>query len=223
MKKITATAIALFVYGSTALFAQHITYGIKGGANITGGVNYSQAANGSLAEMGFPATDLHFKSRLLFAYHAGVYGNVTLSKKLSLQPEVLYSNQQYKLRAPYNVYGMSGTAELYFKLQYINIPVMVQYHTSPRFYIEAGPQAGILLSIKGTGSATQFGSETKDLKSSSRTIDLSLAAGAGYHLPKLPVGFYARVTGGLNPVIKNNNGSYRNYQGQLGVYLQLRK
>lgn len=36
-------------------------------------------------------------------------------------------------------------------LSYINVPVMVQYNATPEFYLEAGPEFGLLVNAQAKG------------------------------------------------------------------------
>lgn len=63
-----------------------------------------------------------------------MFSNFPLSKELSVQPEVVYSRQ--------------GANDAYVedKLNYINIPILVQYRLKKGFRFHSGPQLGLLAS-----------------------------------------------------------------------------
>jgi hypothetical protein len=50
-------------------------------------------------------------------FHVGVYGESFISESFSIQPELLYSQQGYKIT------NSSGT---FTKLDYINLPIMLE-------------------------------------------------------------------------------------------------
>ncbi|BAV10293.1 Outer membrane protein beta-barrel domain-containing protein [Filimonas lacunae] len=221
MKKVVFTAALLMII--CVSFAQRFTYGLKAGVNITGAISYNKAANATLAAMGYPVKDMIFSSRLCAAFHGGAFVNLALGKKWYLQPEVLYSSQQYKLRSHYSYYDLSGVASLDFDLTCINVPIMMQYRIKPRLYLEAGPQIGFLTKINVKGTSTHFGGQTRDMLSQSNTVECSLALGLGYQLQKIPLGFYTRATLGLTNVLTTKEASYRNYIGQAGIFYQFGK
>ncbi len=117
--------------------------------------------------------------------NAGLFANFAFSEMLSLQPEVLYSGQGAK----YNLLGTEITA----KLDYINIPILLQFNASG-FYAEIGPQLGILMSSSVEGGGISI--ETDDLY---KSTDIGAGIGLGF---KLDSGFGAgvRYTMGLTSI-----------------------
>jgi len=61
-------------------------------------------------------------------FHLGVYGSIPLSKKLSLNPELQYIKKQ-----------LPGD---YFRLNYLELPVLFNYQISNWFALELGPSIG---------------------------------------------------------------------------------
>ncbi len=104
------------------------TFGAKGGINIAG-TTYKDPS---------PFSDGDTKARL--AFYLGVYMNRPVNEKFSIQPELLFSSQGLRL-------ADSGTGtNRRTVMNYLNIPIMAQYRINDRFYAEAGPQIGLLLS-----------------------------------------------------------------------------
>ncbi len=127
MKHKICTLLLCLSVGITVAQAQS-TFGVKGGINM---------ASTTYKETGPFATD-NAKTRL--AFYLGVYANRPMNDKLSIQPELLFSSQGF--RRP----DQGSRTNWRNVTNYLSIPVMVQYKINDRFYAEAGPQIGILLS-----------------------------------------------------------------------------
>jgi hypothetical protein len=101
------------------------TAGIKGGYNLS-----SVSFDGSS------------ETEKLNGFHIGIYGESFIGEHISIQPEILYSQQGYKIT------DNSGTYKQ--KLNYINIPLMLKLYPVKSFFLEAGPQIGFSISHKET-------------------------------------------------------------------------
>src|SRR5438874_1100662 len=115
MKKISLFFCTLFLAG--ALFAQNANIGLKGGLNVA-----TIKVNGS-NEWG---------SKL--GFNGGLLAHVHLSPQLALQPEVVYSSQGAKYTITDGEHTLS--------LNYINIPLQLQYMFGNGFRLQTGPQVG---------------------------------------------------------------------------------
>lgn len=143
-------------------------------------------------------------------YHAGVGYNlggyaVIKFKKFSVQPELLYSNQEQYFTTPYY-------SNLKTTLNYINIPVLFKYYLTGSLHVQAGPQLGILASSTGDLNQIQNGFivgqpvTNQNLNSYLKNTDFSLAFGAGINLgPKLNLTI--RYTVGITDINKNSGGA----------------
>jgi hypothetical protein len=222
MKKILFAALLLLaMLFATDTNAQRIAAGIKAGINYSGINNYQQSIYQAYPEI---PPGLDFTSEPYFNFQGGGFVNIRLTGKLHLQPELLYSQQGYHFSAPYTSASQSinSTVHLYIRQTYFNIPVLLQYALWKGVQVTAGPQLGFL--SKGELVAElDNNKQTRDAKFSS--IDLSVAFGAQYRLPLLPLGFYGRYTAGLNNINndKNRNYSLKNQVAQLGVFYQFGK
>ena len=128
MKTIYVT-IALMMASIISLNAQNrknkAIAGIKGGYNVS---SVSFDGNSETAK--------------LHGFHIGVYGESYIGEYFSVQPEILYSQQGYKI--------IDGNATYTQKLDYINIPLMLKMYPAKSFFLEAGPQIGFSISHKET-------------------------------------------------------------------------
>ncbi len=190
MKKLILSGVfAIGAFLSTQ--AQNIHFGLKGGLNIN-----------KMTNMDYAKTQAGF--------HVGGFVNIGLTEEWAIQPELLYSGQGVKRDVP------SPFADITLKTDYINIPVMVQYSIVPSFYLEAGPQVGILV-----GAKEKVGSNSKDVKSKLSGADFGLGFGCGY---KFDCGFgvSGRYVFGLSNAITNDyiNSTSKNSVAQIGVFYQ---
>src|SRR5689334_10773241 len=139
MKKISLFVSTLLFTG--AVLAQNASIGLKGGLNVA-----TIKVNGT-NEWG---------SKL--GFHGGLLAHVHLSPQLALQPEVVYSSQGAK-------YTISN-GEHTLSLNYINIPLQLQYMFNNGFRLQTGPQVGFLAGVKDKIQQTETGYfTTQDFKS----------------------------------------------------------
>ncbi|GFZ76652.1 hypothetical protein GCM10011531_02390 [Aquaticitalea lipolytica] len=74
------------------------------------------------------------------SFHIGFYSESFLNDNVSLQIELLYSQQGYELSDEGGTYTQ--------KLNYINLPLMLKAYPSDNFFLEAGPQVGYAITHK---------------------------------------------------------------------------
>jgi hypothetical protein len=158
MKK-TILLLALGLGISTAAQAQYrgrggnVSLGIKAGASLTDFVGVN-------AHDGFGNT---YENR--FGFHAGVFANIGFAKLFAFQPELLYSQKGAKTQ----------NVDERFRLHYVDVPLVFHFNTDG-FFLEAGPQVGILLAAK-----RQVGNTSVDIDNY-KTVDFGYVAGLGYQL-----------------------------------------
>lgn len=137
MKKLIFIGILFFSF--SALQAQEMGFGIKGGLNFAT----------------FTGDDVdNIDSRT--GFHLGLLAEFGLSESFAIQPEILYSAQGVK------------QGDETWKLDYLTIPVMVKYYATDAFSIEAGPYIGfnttsefdmdgVTMDLKDDTESTDFG------------------------------------------------------------------
>lgn len=140
-----------------------------------------------------------FDSRI--GIHAGLLGHIHLNDDFALQPEIVYSMQGAK----------SGNSEL--KLDYINIPVLVQYMFDNGFRLQAGPQLGFLINAKAENN-----NSSSDLKDQFKSLDAGLSFGVGYVHPPTGFGIDARYNFGINDISESSNVESTNRGFQIGIF-----
>jgi hypothetical protein len=181
-------AIAMLIALAINLQAQRISGGIKGGLNISdvAGINGDNRLSG----------------------HVGVFLNSKLAAQWSIQPELLYSGQGQQFRV--------ANEEFTLALSYLQIPIMFQYHATKQFYIDFGPQIGILL------AANQKNDDDKwEVDEYYKKADVGLAVGIGFNLTR-QLGLYGRYIVGLADISRRNLPDYSNRVGQIGLSFKLK-
>ncbi|RYY93203.1 MAG: PorT family protein [Chitinophagaceae bacterium] len=179
--------LGLALAAGTLAHAQLPKLGIKAGLNIA-----------SLSSEG--TNDL--KSRL--GAHGGLLVHIHLGPQFALQPEVLYSAQGAKQEF--------GNTEQVYKLDYLNVPFMLQYMFRNGFRIEAGPQVGLMLSAKQSDDEG-----TDDIKSSFKQADFGVGFGLNY-LSQTGFGIGGRYNLGVTNINKVGPGDVKNRVGQISVF-----
>ncbi len=187
MKKLFCIVSAT-VFTASLISAQQAQFGLKAGVNVA-------SANVS------PGADYDSKAGL----HVGGLAHIHLSKNFALQPEVVYSMQG----------GERGDTKL--KLNYINIPLLVQYMTDNGFRLQTGPQLGFLTLAK-----TETGNVEINLKDNFNSTDFSWAFGMGYLFPE-GIGLDARYNLGISDVWDANAAKIKNSVFQFGIFYQFKQ
>jgi hypothetical protein len=181
MKKISLLVVSVFL--STLLFAQRgADFGIKAGLNV---------ANMSI-EPDVRNTDVRL------GLHAGLLAHIHLAPEWALQPELVYSGQGFE----------DKVSNVTWKLDYINVPIMIQYMFNNGFRLEAGPQVGFLASAK---------IDNTDIKDDLKKIDAGLGFGIGY-LSYSGFGIDARYNLGLSNVNDGGSTELKNRVFQVGLF-----
>ena len=184
MKKLFLGIMPLLV--SAALFAQDPKYGLKAGLNLSTITN-----NGSSMKPGV---------------HVGAIAHIHATPAFSLQPEIYYSNQGAKISL------VGSNADSRINLNYINVPILLQYNFHNGFRLQGGPQIGFLIEAKN-----KTGNLETNVASVYKTADFSIPVGLSY-LDYSGFGLDMRYNIGVTNVVKNSSTSYRNSVLQLGVF-----
>jgi opacity protein-like surface antigen len=193
MKQLSMLVLA--VMASVAVRAQSASFGLKGGLN--------------LATLSVSQDSRDFQNRA--GFFGGLFAHVPLGTQLAIQPEVVYSSQGTK-------YTDDDNFEHNLRLNYVNIPVMLQAMVGRGFFAEVGPQIGFLVGAADKIGDVETGAvTTKDFKKN----DVALGFGLGYSgMSGLGIG--ARYNLGLTDI--NNSGLSNNLKNnvlQIGLTYQL--
>lgn len=172
-----------FAQEKAASSASPVRFGLKAGLNVS-----TISSDDAKAKAGI---------------YGGVFANIPVASDFSIQPEVLYNGMGAKNR---------DYSDVRLNLDYISVPVMVQYNVLPALYLEAGPQFSFAINkkIKGDGGSA-------DVSRFYKGFDFGLGLGAGYYFEQ-GFGVTARYVAGLTDIIENNQtDAIRNGVFQVGI------
>lgn len=195
MKTKLAVLIALVFFTQAAMAQFNI--GIKGGVNIN------------------KVDGRAFRDEFRYGYHLGGFAEIGLGGKLSIQPEVLFNQFQTRADSSFsNVYQNSVNISNYqnVKLNYLSIPLLLNYKLGNLLSLQAGPQYGIL--IDQSKNLLQNGKEAF------KNGDFSLIGGAQIHISKLRLaGRYVVGLSNISDISEQNKWKNQGFQLSLGFSL----
>lgn len=201
-------ALTLFLTASFGmLHAQNdnvtTEFGVKGGFNMSNFLSDDDEA-----------TD----ENILYGFNAGVYATLPISNFVAIQPEVLFTTRGSELEYDTDL----GSGNTKFKLNYIEVPLLVRVNITKNFNLQAGGYASYLVSSKVTGDgAVDFEEEidTDDLNK----FDAGIVAGVGVDFSPISIG--VRYNYGLTTIGKERTIAGETYRfpdaknSNLSVYL----
>jgi Outer membrane protein beta-barrel domain len=153
------SVIFLGLAANGLLYAQGVRLGVKGGLNVSKVYADDQ--------------------RAVAGYHAGVFAQRHIYKKIALQTELLVSAKGI-------VVAPLLTEKSTYKLNYMDLPVLLVVKLASSVEIHAGGYASYLLSVsRSTSDNLRFsGTDKEDFNK----IDLGLIAGMGFDTGKIQFG-----------------------------------
>ncbi|MHA6280910.1 porin family protein [Salinimicrobium sp. CAU 1759] len=176
MKKLLFVVVLLF---SGAMTAQTLNFGAKAGVNFA-------------TLSGDDVDDADSRT----GFHLGLIGEIMLTDRFAVQPEVLYSAQ-----------GAEGDGATW-KLDYVAVPVMAKYFVTNGLSLEAGPQFSF-----NTTSEVEGEGETVDIDAES--MDIGLGLGLGYQFMQ-SIFVQARYNMGFSDVVEDLDAKNSVFQLSLG-------
>ena len=193
--KLAIMAIALLT--AQAASAQfHI--GAKGGANLV------------------KVDGKSFKDEFRYNYHVGGFAEIGLTRdgKLTLQPEVLFNQYSTTLDSNFkSIYeNVLSSEQAHVKLNYLTIPILLNYRLIGPLYLQAGPAFSILMNqdknfLQNGGEAFKNG-------------DFSMIGGAQVRIAKIYLsGRYVVGLANINDI--DNQEKWKSQAIQLSVGLSL--
>ena len=161
--------------------------------------------------------DDSYKTNLVPGLTVGGFAHYLLNHKMALQGELLYSREGTKWEfEPTNQKGNIRTSQ-------VRIPILFQYDVDKQFYVEAGPQAKLLLTVYQKIK----GEDRFSLKELYKNGSLGAAAGVGYRFTGNKEGLSAslRYFTNFGRVNKTNvnGGNLKIYGFMLGLQYRLWK
>ena len=186
--------LLVLLIAAQASFAQ-FTLGVKGGANIT-------KVNGR-----------SFADEYTYGYHLGGFAIIGLGGRIGIQPEVLFNQYQTRTGTEFrNIYQNALSGNNNVKLNYLSIPILLNYKLGSFVSLQAGPQFGVLLDRNK--NLFENGREAFDRG------DFSMLGGAQLSLGKIKLnGRYFVGMNNINDI--DNRDQWKNQGWQLSVGLGL--
>ena len=157
-----------------------------------------------------------FKDEFRYGYHVGGFAEIVVTKdrKLSIQPEVLFNQYSTTLDSNFKaVYqNVINSDQSHVKLNYLSVPILVNYKFIGPVYLQAGPAFSILMD-----QSKNFLQNGKDAFSKG---DFSMIGGAQVRLAKLYLsGRYVIGLANINDI--DDKDKWKSQAIQLSVGLSL--
>ena len=157
-----------------------------------------------------------FDDEFRYGYHLGGFAEIVLTqdKKLSLQPEVLFNQYSTTLDSSYKeIYeGIINSSQSKVKLNYLAIPILLNYKLFGPLQLQAGPAFGILMDQNK--NFLQNGADAF------KKGDFSMVAGAQIRLSKIYLtGRYVIGLNNINDI--DNQDKWKSQVVQLSLGLTL--
>jgi len=168
--------------------------GIKGGANIT------------------KIDGKSFKDEFAYGYHLGGFMELGLGSKFSLQPEVLFNQYASTVDSNFSHIYQNVFKSNNIKLNYLSIPLILNYKLIGPISLQAGPQFGILIDknknlLENGGNAFKNG-------------DFWMMGGAQVKLAALRItGRYGIGLSNINDIDNQDKWKSQGFQLSLGLAL----
>ncbi|MEQ6166354.1 porin family protein [Ekhidna sp. MALMAid0563] len=147
-------------------------------------------------------------SESTYFFMGGFFISEKLSNDISLGGEIIYSLDGGK----YNLSSFGSFGTYTDRFHYLSIPVLLKYHASKYFNVNAGPQIGFLLKAEEDDgrSKTDF---TDDVK----PMNFSAAFGAELNLKAMDIGF--RYVLGLSNINDIEDTTFEVNLSTIQIYL----
>lgn len=157
---------------------------------IKGGLNFSSLY-----------TKDSYDSKMLTGFNIGFFSKVPITQHVAIQPELYFTTKGSEVT--YNNTFVDGIAR--FKLNYIELPLLLAVNLTDNFNIHAGPYVAYMLSGKVTNQSNvnAFDFEGNVNSDDFNRVDAGLAVGAGVDFGSL--GFGVRYNYGLSTVGKERS------------------
>jgi hypothetical protein len=193
MKTLLSLALALLI--SQLMMAQfHL--GVKAGANIV------------------KVDGKSFKEEFRYGYNLGGFAEIGLSPKFSFQPEVMFNQYSTSLDSNYkSIYeNVIASNQSKVKLNYLSIPLLLDYKFLGPLHLQVGPQFSVLMS--------QDKNFLQNGKEAFKNGDFSMVAGAQLKLAQLRVtGRYIIGLSNINDIDNQDKWKSQVIQLSLGIAL----
>ena len=180
---------------------------------VKGGVNFSNMYTNDVDD-----------NNVLTTFNLGFYASIPVTSFIAIQPEFLYSRKGAELTYD-NVFA---TGKAKFKLNYIEVPVLLKINLTKNFNVHAGPYFAYLINAQVTNETNggTFDFEDNFNNDDFNKFDVGLSAGLGFDFESIGIG--ARYNYGLSTVGKERSVGGTTYtfpdgkNSNISVYLSLK-
>jgi hypothetical protein len=192
MKKTILLSLIVLLFTSLTINAQGIHLGAKAGGSAT-------KLDGQPFSNGFN-----------FAYHAGAFLEINFNHKWGIQPELLFSQSNFQTLN--NVNQITFPSDTHLQLNYLSIPILLNFKPGKLVTLQLGPQFSIL--------TNKNDNLTTSAQNAFKNGDFAMVGGLQFNLGALKI--YGRYLIGLNNVgdVSNQN-NWKSQQIQAGIGLKL--
>jgi hypothetical protein len=192
MKKKSLALLTIALALTSISLAQGFNAGVKGGVNI------------------FKVDGKSFKEEFLFGYNLGGWAEIYFSEKWGIQPEVMWSQTNFRTGDQFNDVYPQGLNDFKGKLNYISIPLLLSFRPAKFISFQAGPQFGILIDQ----GKSVFENGVDAFKSG----DFSMLGGLQLNLGGLRVGGrYVVGLANINDIDDNEKWKNQGFQVYVGA------
>lgn len=182
---IKSLALITLILGATATTLQAQVSNGEAQFGVKGGVNFSNMYTEDVND-----------NNVLTSFNAGIYATLPITSFIAIQPEVLYSRKGSELT--YDNAFATGTAQ--FKLNYIEVPILVKANLTKNLNIHAGPYFAYLVDAQIKNESDTFNFEDNLDNDDFNKFDAGISAGIGLDFESIGIG--ARYNYGLTTVGK---------------------
>jgi hypothetical protein len=203
----------ILILGLTTLASAQVNDGTTAQFGVKGGVNFSN----------FYVEDVD-DNNVLTSFNAGLFATIPLNDFLAFQPELLYSRKGSEL--VYDNAIASGSAK--FKLNYIELPVLLKINVAKNLSVHAGPYVAYLIDaqVSNETDSGSFDFEDNYDNDDFNKFDVGLSAGVGLDFDNLGIG--VRYNYGLSTIGKERTVAGQTYtipdgkNSNISAYLTLK-
>jgi len=187
--KLLTLVLSVMIF--SAAHSQSFHLGIKGGANMN------------------KITGKSFNDEFSYGYHLGGFAEIGLGNKFSVQPEVLFNQFKQDTASKFSqVYKLDNLSKV--KLNYLSIPILLNYKASNFLSLQAGPQFGILMD--------QNAKLVQNGQDAFKKGDFSMVGGVQLKFSSIRIyGRYAVGLSNLNDIDKQDKWKSQSFQVGVGL------
>jgi hypothetical protein len=150
-----------------------------------------------------------FSGRSRISGHGGLFIHYTINKNWCIQPELLFTGEGQRF--------YSNAVEHTYALDYLQLPVMIQYYPAPNVYVEAGPQVSVL--INAQDKVDERNGHT-NVKEHFTAAQLAIGVGVGLEITEQII-LYGRYNFGLTDLFLISGLDDHSRVGQIGIAVRL--